>query len=260
MQVHNKKTPAHNPQACVLLIGNELLSGQTQDKNLSYIAQQLLTLGIRVAECRVIPDIEGIIIQTLNECREKFDYVLTTGGIGPTHDDITTHCVAKAFNVPLERLPEISNKLKERMGDRFNDASLKMAEIPQGAKLIENPVTAAPGFIMDNVYVMAGIPAIMRAMLESFLPTLKNGKPFHRSSIFCDLPESHIAPGLHQIQETYSMLEIGSYPHWEFSEYRLNLIVRGTDQELVHKATYEIEALIVSLHGTILNPKIMQTL
>ena len=248
----NTQTSQESPGACVILIGNEILSGRTQDKNLTYIAKGLLTVGIKVHECRIIPDMEDIIIQTLNQCRSQYDYVFTTGGIGPTHDDLTTASVAKAFNVPLIRHENAVKKIKNRMKSNLNQASLKMADIPEGAALIHNPVTAAPGFVMENVYVMAGIPPIMQGMLDSVLPTLTGGELLHSQSIFCDLSESRLAPGLHKIQQTYPDLEIGSYPHWPFTDYRLSLVTRGTSKQLVEKACEEIQTLILSLEGTIL--------
>lgn len=247
----NKLSHPDNPRACIILIGNELLSGQTQDKNLAHLARNLMKIGVKVVECRVIPDVEDVIVETLNTCRHAFDYVFTTGGIGPTHDDITAHSVAKAFGVPLIRHNDVVTTLQERMKAKFNDAALKMTDFPQGARLIENSVTAAPGFSMENVYVMAGVPDIMHVMLDSILPTLTNGKAIHSHSVFCDLPESHIASGLHKIQETYPSLEIGSYPHWPFTDYKLCLVARGTEETLVLQATDDIKALIRSLNGNI---------
>lgn len=240
-----------HPTACIVLIGNELLSGRTQDKNLNHIAKNLLSTGIKVQECRIIPDVEDVIISTVNTCREQYDYVFTTGGIGPTHDDITAACIAKAFGVTLYRNQEAVEKLKNRVRGQLNDAIFKMADVPKGSVLIQNPVTAAPGFIMDNVYVMAGIPAVMQTMLETILPTLTNGKTLYSKSVTCDLPESHVAPGLQQIQETYPDVEIGSYPRWLFTSCRLNLVARGTEESRVGKVLQEIEALVHALDGTL---------
>ena len=165
--------------ACMLIIGNEVLSGRTQDKNLSFLGTALGEIGIDMREARIIPDDPAIIIETVNDCRARFDYVFTTGGIGPTHDDITADCVAEAFGVPLEYHPEAMARLTahyETMGTEFNEARQRMARIPKGGGLIDNPVSTAPGFVIENVYVMAGVPKIMQAMVENILPTLKGGE------------------------------------------------------------------------------------
>lgn len=239
-----------NPQACVILIGNEVLSGRTQDQNLNYLAKALLTVGIRIHECRIIADDESAIVTVINDCRAKYDYVFTTGGIGPTHDDITAAAIAKAFGVNLYRNQEAVDIMKKYKGGVLHEASLKMADIPEGSALIQNPVTAAPGFIKENVYVMAGIPAVMQGMIETLLPSLKKGKPVYSESIWCNLPESKIAFGLDKIQKEYADLEIGSYPHWTAqTDYRLNLVVRGADKASIKQAMQTIEALIADLES-----------
>ena len=166
-------------RACLIIIGNEILSGRTHDKNLPYLAEELNTLGVRLVETRVIPDIEDTIIETLNECRAKFDYVFTTGGIGPTHDDITSECVAKAFGVAIELNADAHDLLKSHYDNPadLNEARLRMARIPVGAELIQNPISKAPGFRMENVYVMAGVPMIMQAMFQGIKHQLIGGKP-----------------------------------------------------------------------------------
>src|SRR5215217_9034801 len=162
--------------ACILVIGNEILSGRTKDANIQYLATELGQLGIRVMECRVIPDIEATVVATVNEVRRKFDYVFTTGGIGPTHDDITADCIAKAFGVGIGHDPSAVAMLRERYTpEELNEARLRMARIPDGASLIENPISKAPGFRMGNVFVMAGVPSIMQAMLDNIAPTLETG-------------------------------------------------------------------------------------
>jgi molybdenum cofactor synthesis domain-containing protein len=187
--------------ACVLIIGNEILSGRTQDVNLAYIAQGLNAVGVTLREARVIPDIPEAIIGTVNEVRAKFDYVFTTGGIGPTHDDITSECVAKAFGVKWTLHPEAHQIFLEHYKPgELNEAWLRMAHTPEGASLIRNPVSRAPGFRMGNVFVMAGIPRVMQAMFDAVKHDLKGGRPMLSKSVACHLPEGIIAKGLGQIQ------------------------------------------------------------
>ena len=165
--------------ACALVIGNEVLSGRTKDANLNWIANRCTEIGILLAEARVLPDVEDVIVDAINECRIKYHYVFTTGGIGPTHDDITATCVAKAFNVAIERRKEAVELLETFIKkENLNEARLKMAEVPVGAQLIYNPVSKAPGFRMQNVYVMAGVPSIMRSMFDGFSGGLMSGKKF----------------------------------------------------------------------------------
>lgn len=238
-----------SPTACVLIIGNEILSGRTQDINLNHIAKHLGEIGINLLEARMIPDIESTIIETVNECRKKYTYIFTTGGIGPTHDDITAESIAKAFGTSLYRHPDAQHRLEQQLKDRLNEAALKMADVPQGAQLIDNPLTAAPGFIMENVIVMAGIPEVMHGMLESVLPYLQKGEVVFSKSISCDLPESRIAPGLHLIQEENKEVDIGSYPHWPHEHLNLSIVVRGTDEKKVDQVLEDVTQLIHSLSG-----------
>jgi len=230
--------------ACLLIIGNEILSGRTRDANLAFLGQRLNERGIRLTEARVIPDIEARIVATLNEVRPAFDYVFTTGGIGPTHDDITAECVAKAFGVPL-----IENQEARALMEAYyppgglTPARLRMARTPQGASLIGNPVSAAPGFRMGNVFVMAGIPNIMQAMFESLAPQLEGGRPLGSRSITVVLPESVIAPGLTALQARYPDLEIGSYPFHRGALFGTTLVLRGTDAARLTGAVTELAAL-----------------
>ena len=174
--------------ACVLVIGNEILSGRTKDANLAWLAVELNKLGVRLMEARVIPDVEETIVATLNEVRARFDYVFTTGGIGPTHDDITAACVARAFAVPLVRNPEAVRRLQAHYANPadLNEARLRMANAPEGATLIDNPVSKAPGFRIGNVHVMAGIPVIMQAMFDGIRHTLVGGSPMLSRTINAD--------------------------------------------------------------------------
>lgn len=201
--------------AGVILIGNELLSGQTLDKNLGHIAKTLFPLGIYIKEATVIPDCKDTIIKTVRNYSNRFTYVFTTGGIGPTHDDITSESIAAAFNLPHVLHPEAHKILAHRYNeDELNASRLRMAMMPEGAALIENTVSKAPGFRIKNVYVMAGIPSIMHSMLEHSVPTLKCGKPLIKKMVFCDIVEGLIAGKLQDLQNAYPGVEIGSYPHW----------------------------------------------
>lgn len=240
--------------AALILIGNELLSGRTQDANLSHLAQRLGEVGISLVEARVIPDVEEKIIATVNELRQRVTYVFTTGGIGPTHDDITAECIAKAFDVPLIRHPEAERRLREYFESRgveVNEARLRMANTPEGAELIANQISVAPGFSIGNVFVMAGVPKVMQVMVEEILPRLEHGVPISSATVVCDLPEGSVAMGLREIQSKYVDLSIGSYPGRANTGYRVSLVVRGADSEQVAAAAIDIESLVHDLGGHI---------
>jgi molybdenum cofactor synthesis domain-containing protein len=236
--------------ACVLIIGNEILSGRTQDTNLAYIAKGLNEVGVSLREARVIPDVPEVIIATLNEVRAKFDYVFTTGGIGPTHDDITSECVARAFGVPWTLHPEAHKIfLGHYKPDELNEARLRMAHTPAGASLILNPVSRAPGFRIGNVFVMAGIPRVMQAMFDGVKPQLQGGRPVLSRTVACSLPEGIIAKGLGEIQAAHPELDLGSYPFYRRGEFGTNLVVRGRDADRVAEAVEEVIALVRGLGG-----------
>jgi molybdenum cofactor synthesis domain-containing protein len=236
--------------ACVLIIGNEILSGRTQDVNLAHLAQTLNEYGVQVREARVIPDVEEVIVDTLNECRRVFDYVLTTGGIGPTHDDITADCVAKAFGIELEMHPEVEALIRRREAPaEIMEARLRMARIPRGARLIENAVGGPPGFQVENVFVMAGVPAIMRAMVATLGDRLQGGEPVRSRSIIAFLTEGHVAKRLGEIQDRYPALDLGSYPFYNRDRYGTNLVMRGTDADLLDAMLEEVREMIVALGG-----------
>jgi len=236
------------PTACVLIIGNEILSGKTQDTNLQFLGFELAKLGIRLAEGRVVRDDPAAIIRHLNECRREFTYVFTTGGIGPTHDDITAECVAQAFGVPLVLRDEAVERLK-RSGRPLNEARLKMARTPRGAQLVENPVSNAPGFRIENVFVLAGIPSIARAMFASAVPMLAQAAPILSASVDAYLREGDFAAALEAIQKRYAPVEIGSYPFNRDGRLGATLVARGTDRTLLDKAIGEIVAAIGALGG-----------
>jgi len=239
---------SQQPTACVLIIGNEILSGKTQDTNLQFLGFELAKLGIRLAEGRVVRDEPAAIIRHVNEARREFTYVFTTGGIGPTHDDITAECVAQAFGVPLERNEDAVQRL-QRSGRPLNEARLKMARIPRGAALIDNPVSGAPGFRMENVFVFAGIPSIARAMFASAIPMLAHGAPILSASVDAYLREGDFAEALERIQLRHGAVEIGSYPFNRDGRLGATLVARGTDRALLAKVIEEITAAIAALGG-----------
>ncbi len=222
--------------ACVLIIGNEILSGRTQDTNLNHIATCLGEWGIRTTRAEVIPDDVEIIIEAVRRTREQFDYVFTTGGIGPTHDDITAECIARAFEVPLVIHPDIESRILALAAPPdVMDSRMLMARVPEGARLIDNPTGGPQGFAIGNVYVMAGIPRVMQAMLSSLEGTLHGGAVVRSRSIIAYLGESTIATALGEIQGDFPGIDIGSYPFMRGGRYGTNLIMRGTDDALLDK-------------------------
>ncbi|HEV7371975.1 competence/damage-inducible protein A [Arenibaculum sp.] len=237
--------------AAILVIGNEILSGRTQDANLAFLARRLTGIGVRLREARVVPDDADEIVAALDALRSRYDHVFTTGGIGPTHDDITSACVARAFGVPLERNPEAVRRLEAHYGDpaMLNAARLRMAEIPAGATLIDNPVSAAPGFTIGNVHVLAGVPTIMQAMFDGIAAGLKGGDPVHARTVTCSLAEGTLAEGLGALQDRYPGLEIGSYPWFRNRQFGVSLVLRGTDVAELDRATEELCGLVRSLGG-----------
>ena len=235
-------------KASLIIIGNEILSGRTQDKNLSYLATWLNEIGIQLAEVRVIRDEEDEIIHTVNLLRKKYEYVFTTGGIGPTHDDITSESMAKAFNVDLETNPQALAILKEYYKDsELTEARLKMTKIPKGAELVENPVSKAPGFKIENVFVMAGIPKIMQGMLEGAKTHLSGGRPVRSNSIDVFMAESFIAEELSNMQDKFKDVEIGSYPFVKDGKYGTSLVMRSPDEIKLSECRAEIELMISKL-------------
>ena len=238
--------------AALLIIGNEILSGRTTDANLPYIAGRLNALGIRLSEVRVVPDVEADIVDAVNALRARYTYLFTTGGIGPTHDDITAGCVAKAFGLPLTEHAEARRRLEERYaetGIELNEARLRMSMTPEGAELIDNPVSAAPGFQMENVFVMAGVPKIMQAMFESLRERLVGGDPLLSRGISCKLPEGKLAHGLGEIQTRHAGVDIGSYPSYSSTGFGVAVVLRHTDQSALDAAAGEVIALIRTLGG-----------
>lgn len=236
--------------AALLVIGNEILSGRTRDANLQHLARQLNARGIRLAEARVVPDEEAAIIRALDALRAGHDYVFTTGGIGPTHDDITSAAIAKAFGVPLVRDVEAVRRLESHYPPgQLNTARLRMADVPEGSTLVSNPVSQAPGFRIGNVFALAGVPMIMRAMLDGILPDLAEGKPLLSRTIGCLLGEGVLAEGLGRIQDRHPEVSIGSYPYFRAGKFGVSLVLRADDVWLLGAATEDVVVLVRSLGG-----------
>jgi len=237
--------------ACLLIIGNEILSGRTQDANLAVIAKGLNEVGVRLREVRVIPDVAETIIAAVNETRANFDYVFTTGGIGPTHDDITSECIARAFGVRWTLNEEARRRLAAGYANPadLNEARLRMAHIPEGAALIDNPVSRAPGFRIGNVFVMAGVPRIMQAMFDGIKHDLAGGAPVLSRTVTSGLPEGVLAEGLGELQERYPDFDIGSYPYYRRGGYGTSLVARGTDAARLAAIVEALFALIRDLGG-----------
>lgn len=246
-------TTAAQPQivtACVLIIGNEILSGRTQDENLGFLARGLNEAGIRLREARVIPDIAEVIITTVNDVRRRFDYVFTTGGIGPTHDDITAQCIADAFGVPLIVDADARRLLETHYPPgQLNAARLRMAMVPEGAVLLPNPISRAPGFQIGNVFVLPGVPSIMQGIFEQLKYRLAGGDKVLSRSISCRLGEGTLAKDLAALQDRWPDVEIGSYPYFRRGDFGVTLVLRSTDRDRLLAATEELRSLIRQLGG-----------
>jgi molybdenum cofactor synthesis domain-containing protein len=239
-----------SPTAAVLLIGDEILSGRTKDKNLGFIADYLTVLGIDLKEARIVPDVEDEIVQAVNALRKRYTYVFTTGGIGPTHDDITADAVAKAFGVEIDHHPEAVEILLahfKQIGREANEARLRMARTPKGASLIANPVSKAPGFQIGNVFVMAGIPKVMNAMMEEVAPRLERGTPVISHMVTIQGGEGDVAKPLKDIQDRFPQVIIGSYPFESPQGFATNLVLRSRDQASLASAVNEVRQMAVEL-------------
>lgn len=228
-----------NPTAAMMVIGDEILSGRTRDANMYHLAGQLTEAGIDLREVRVVSDDRGAIIAAVQALSAAYDHVFTSGGIGPTHDDITADCIAAAFNKNID-VREDARGILERhyatSGTELNAARLRMARIPDDARLIDNPVSAAPGFTLENVHVMAGVPSVFQAMVDSLLPTLTGGAPLVSETLRIDRGEGDIAGPLGALAAEYPMLSMGSYPFQKKSgKYGSNVVIRGSDAALVRK-------------------------
>ena len=241
----NKKAKV---KASILIIGNEILSGRTQDTNTSTLSIWLNSLGIKVQEVRVIPDTEETIIKTVNELRKKYNYVFTTGGIGPTHDDVTAESVSKAFNVELEINEEAYKILEDyykELGSEFNDVRQRMARIPKGASLIKNDISAAPGFNIENVYVFAGIPKVMRFMLHEALKTIDKKDKVINSTIQVSAPEGEIAKILEKTVKENTDVNIGSYPFFNTeNDYGVKIEISSLNKDSLNKAINDLKVYL----------------
>ena len=240
--------------AAIIIIGNEILSGRTQDANSSTIALWLNSLGVKVQEVRVIPDVEGVIVKTINEVRKKNNYVFTTGGIGPTHDDITAKSISKAFNVKYEVNKEAYKILENyyKQGE-FNEGRQKMAWTPSQAKLISNPTSGAPGFIIGNVYCLPGVPSILKSMLGGLNNLISGGKPIVSHTINLRTVESEIAKSLTLVQDSNKDVEIGSYPFFKAGKLGVAIVIRSDEQSKIDICTSQILEFVNKKNIKIIN-------
>ena len=234
-----------NPTAAMLVIGDEILSGRTRDANMHFLAGELTKHGVDLREVRIVSDDRDATIAAVNALRAAHDYVVTSGGIGPTHDDITADCIAAAFGVGIDVRDDARDLLQahyDRQGSELNAARLRMARIPEGATLIDNPVSVAPGFIIGNVHVMAGVPSVFQAMVASVLPRFVGGAPLLSQTLRIDRGEGDIAGPLAELAADYPDLSIGSYPFQKNGAFGANIVIRGTDGA-------QIDAAMSRLHG-----------
>jgi len=238
----------NNPTAAILIIGNEILSGRTQDVNVQFIARRLAARGIKLEEVRVIPDVPARIVGAVNELRAAYEMLFTTGGIGPTHDDITSECVAAAFGVPWEIHPETFAAMEAYIGrEKFNAARQRMATLPRGAIPIANKVSLAPGFSIGNVHVMAGVPKIMQAMYDALEPSLPAGTPIAMRAVYgMGVMEGAIAAGLSAIQDRFAEVDLGSYPFRRNDQGGVAIVAKGTDPKLLEEAIAQASQLLAA--------------
>jgi molybdenum cofactor synthesis domain-containing protein len=241
------KPPMPNPTAAMLTIGDEILSGRTRDANMPHLALALAERGIALRETRVVPDVAEEIVASLNALRGRYDHVFTSGGIGPTHDDITADAVAAAFGVPIDVREDARAILATNYRNpevELNPARLRMARIPNGAALIDNPISKAPGFTLGNVHVMAGVPAIFEAMVAGLLPRLTGGRPLLSESVRAEVPEGDLAGPLAVIAAAHPAVGIGSYPFNMGGRFGSNLVLRGEDAKALAAATAAVRAMV----------------
>ena len=237
--------------AAVLVIGDEILSGRTKDQNIGYIAEYLGRIGVDLREARVVPDVEEEIVAALNALRTRYDYVITTGGIGPTHDDITADAVARAFGVPVVEDPRAIAIMLERYAPAdLTPARRRMARMPEGSELVDNPISRAPGFRIGNVFVLAGVPSVMQAMLDDAVAAMRTGAVMQVASIEAgSLPEGRYGDPLGRIAEANPTVSIGSYPSFKDGRFNNQIVVRGKDGAAVAAARAAVEAMLAALRG-----------
>ncbi len=247
-----QSTPKQGVSAAMVAIGDELLSGRTRDKNIGHLAASLTLQGIELKEVRIVADKHDEIVAAINALRTKHDYLFTSGGIGPTHDDITSDAVAAAFGVKIDHDPRAMAVLKahyEEIELEFTNARKRMARIPEGAALIENKISKAPGFIVENVHVMAGVPSVFTAMLDEVLPTLKGGEIMLSEAIDCELGEGTIGDSLAEIQKAHRETSIGSYPRFDGKTYSTQIVVRSRDAARIKAAVVHINEALETLRA-----------
>lgn len=236
--------------AAVLVIGDEILSGRTKDKNVGYIADRLTEVGIDLKQVRIVSDERDEIVDALNALRTRYTYVFTTGGIGPTHDDITADSVAAAFDVPIDVDQRAVDVMLERYEQsELTEARLRMARIPEGAELIANPVSKAPGFNIGNVFVMAGVPSIMHAMMDDVVPRLKAGRIVHSLSIEAGMGEGAVAKQLSALQDAFPDISIGSYPYQRDGKFQTSLVLRSRNADRVAEAAEQLKTILADIHA-----------
>jgi molybdenum cofactor synthesis domain-containing protein len=238
--------------AALLVIGDEILSGRTKDKNIGFVAEYLTDIGIDLKEVRVVPDEEAEIVAAVNALRARYTYLFTTGGIGPTHDDITADCVARAFGLPLHYHPQALEIMRERVaktGGVMNEARMRMTRVPEGGELVLNKISGAPGFRIGNVIVMAGIPSVMQAMLEYVTPQLKTGAKMLSESVQADCREGDIGTELGVIAKAHPDVLIGSYPFMDERGANAHVVMRARDPQKLAAVKAEVEAMLARVHG-----------
>ncbi|WP_320201725.1 competence/damage-inducible protein A [Agrobacterium sp. rho-13.3] len=243
-------SPSSVVSAAMLAIGDELLSGRTKDKNIGHLADVLTMSGIDLKEVRIVPDEEPAIIEALNALRQRYDYVFTSGGIGPTHDDITADAVSAAFDLPCEHDAEALRLLGDMYRVRemdFTDARKRMARMPRGAKHITNPVSVAPGFIVENVYVMAGVPQVFQAMLDNVIPTLRTGAKIMSQALHSPYGEGDIGTPLTGVQKAHPGTSIGSYPKHDGQRFSTEIVVRARDAAALNAAAQDVAAMLEAI-------------
>ena len=236
----------NNPTAAMIVIGDEILSGRTRDSNMHYLANELVKIGVDLQEVRIVSDEERVIIFAVNELKKKFNYVFTSGGIGPTHDDITADSIAKAFDVSIGvriDAKRLLNKYYQKSGVVLNESRLQMARIPQGAYLIENPISGAPGFQIENVYVMAGVPSIFQAMVNFSLKNITGGSPIISQSVTINLPEGEVAKKLKELAAKHPEVSFGSYPFLKDGNLGTDIVIRINDEEKINRLTKKLKSL-----------------
>ncbi|MGB1153642.1 MAG: competence/damage-inducible protein A [Paracoccaceae bacterium] len=237
-----------NPTAAMLVIGDEILSGRTREANMHYLAGELTKTGIDLKEVRIISDTAADIVAATRKLAQRYDHLFTSGGIGPTHDDITADCIAKAFDAAIDVRADAKALLAahyQRQGLQLNAARLRMARIPDGAKLIDNPVSVAPGFTLGNIHVMAGVPAVFKAMVGSVLPQLTGGAPLLSETLRIERGEGDVAQPLGAVAELYPELSIGSYPFQKDGIYGTNIVLRGTDPNQLEAAKKKLQQMLI---------------